>query len=313
MASSPAAQPRSLPPAVMAILAASGLGLFWAYWPVFTQIAGHWWKDPQYSHGGLVPLFALFLLWWRRDLLAGVTLQTNYWGLLVLTAGVALRLFGARYGIPWPEQISLLPCLAGLVLLLGSWPALRWAWPSIAFLAFMIPLPYSIETALARELRLTAAASSVYVIQTLGLPTLREEADIILGSGERVPVAPACCGIGMLLTFFALATAIILLSKRPWVDKLVIVLSAIPIAIVANIVRVTITAFLYEFVSGTLARKLIHDWAGYLMMPVGLLILWLELKILDHLFIVESDRPVDLDFAKPKFRENIKAAPSRGA
>ena len=116
----------------------------------------------------------------------------------------------------------------------------------------------------------------------------------------------------MLLTFFALATAIILLSKRPWVDKLVIVLSAVPIAVVANIVRVTITAFLYEFVSSTLARKLIHDWAGYLMMPVGLLILWLELKILDHLFIVESDRPVDLDFAKAKFRENIKAAPSRG-
>jgi exosortase len=308
MSSNTITPPRTLTPAAMLLLGAFGIGLLWAYWPVFATMAGHWLNDPQYSHGILVPVFALFLLWWRRDLLVDVDFQPNYWGLPVLLGGIACRLLGTYYFYVWAEQVSLLPCLAGICLLFGGWPVLRWAWPSIAFLMFMIPLPFFIETALARELRLAATSSSVYVIQTIGIPALAEGTNIIQDGYPPIQVAPACCGIGMLLTFFALAAAIILLTKQPWIDKLVMVISAVPIAILANIIRVTATAILFRLSAGEAAHKLIHDWAGYLMMPVGLVILWLELKILDHLFIIEGKGPGDLDSSASHLREHIKAA-----
>jgi exosortase len=264
---------------------------------VFVTVAGHWWNDPQYTHGALVPLFSIFLLWWRRDRLADVSFAVNPWGLALVFAGLALRLFGVRFYHAFTEQISLLPCLAGIALLLGGTAALRWAWPAIVFLLFMLPLPFAIETALARELRVLVTTTSVYVIQTLGLPALAEGTRIIVDD-NRLEVAPACCGLGMLFTFFALTTAILFVSERPWVDKAVIFLSALPIAILSNIIRVTITAILFRLSANETAHKLVHDWAGYLMIWVGLLILWLEVAILRRLFIEEPRQPLGLNKAE---------------
>jgi exosortase len=202
------------------------------------------------------------------------------------------------------DNYSLLPCLAGLCLLLGGWPALRWAGPSIAFLFFMIPLPYSIETAWAYRLRLVATVTSTFALQTLGLPALSDGTDIHIDE-QVLHIAPACSGIGMLLIFFAMSSAIVLVIKRPWLDKLVILLSAIPIAVVANIVRITITALLYKlsahFDNAWLHEKanaLFHDGAGYLMMVVALVLLLIELKVLDRLLIpVEAKPKMTFDFS----------------
>src|SRR5262249_26304438 len=153
------------------------------------------------------------------------------------------RLTDGLFYVRWLDNLSLLPCLAGLCVLLGGWPALRWAWPAIAFLFFMLPLPYSVEVAWAYRLRLTATVTSTFALQTLGFPAIADGTDIHIDD-STLEIAPACSGIGMLLIFFALSTAIILVIKRPWVDKLIILLSAIPIAILANIVRITLTAVL---------------------------------------------------------------------
>src|SRR5262249_41631977 len=145
---------------------------------------------------------------------------------------------------------SLLPCLAGLCVLLGGWRALRWAWPAIAFLFFMLPLPYTVETAWAYRLRLTATLTSTFVLQTIGLPAIADGTDIYLAEQiQPLQVAHACSGMGMLLIFFALSTAIVLVINRPWLDKLIILLSAIPIAILANIVRIATIALLYQLSS----------------------------------------------------------------
>src|SRR4051812_39067750 len=138
--------------------AVAGL-LVWAYWPALTALAGKWSTDPQYSHGFLVIPFALFLLWtWRHELPAPLPVPSA-WGVALLALGAVLRLAGARFYFEWFEYVSLLPSLAGLVLLLGGWPLLRWAWPALAFLLFMFPLPYRLEHALTGTLQRTAASS----------------------------------------------------------------------------------------------------------------------------------------------------------
>ena len=299
------AQDRPHLPALQVLIAAGAASLLWAYWGPFSTMAKHWIGDPQYSHGWVVPLFSLVLLWMRRDLLTKPESKPSWWGLVILAGGLGMRLCGTVFYVSWIENMSFLPCLAGIFVLFGGWAALRWAWPAIAFLGFMVPLPFFLETMLAQQLRRIATTTSVYAIQTIGMPALAEGTDIVLNQ-HTVPVAPACSGLGMLLVFFALSTGFVLVTRRPWLDKLVILASALPIAVIANIIRITLTAILFEYSASDLARNVFHAGAGYLMMVIGLLLLWLELKLLENLFIVEKVRGIKPAYAAPNLSEAIE-------
>jgi exosortase len=258
--------------------------LFWAYGSTFLELSQSWKANPQYSHGYLVPVFALALLWLRRDRLDVKALRPSLWGLPLVAAALALRLWGVYYYYVWLDPISLIPCLLGLTLLLGGWAALRWAWPSVLFLAFMVPLPYRLASALSGPLQRLATVVSTFVMQVLGLPALSEGNVILLNEAE-IGVVEACSGLRMLVVFFALATAVALVSQRRFIDKVVLVLSAIPIALISNILRVTATGILHEMVDSATANAFFHDVAGWLMMPLALAMLALELKVMSHLFI----------------------------
>lgn len=280
-----------------AILIAALLGIvcLWCYLPTLRTMAERWSSDPQYSHGFLVPVFAGIVLWFWRCRLADVRLRPSWWGLAFLLPAIALRLVGASMDIEAVDAFSLLPTLAGLVLLLCGWDLLRWSWPAIAFLAFMIPLPFQAEGLLAQPLRRVATVASTYALQTLGFPALAE-GNIILIDDLRLGVIDACSGLGMLMTFFALATALAMVISVPLLDRLIIVVSAIPIAVFANVVRVTCTAIAHHWVGGDFANVLMHDLAGWLMMPLALGLMWLELRFLAHLLVpVPEDRPLFLD------------------
>src|SRR5262245_2365145 len=123
------------------LLAVLGGILTWAYWPVFGDFAERWSSNPHYSQGYLVPVFAGSLLWLRRRHLSDGPLQPSWWGMPVLAAGLAVHLAGAFFYFDWFSAVSLLPVLGGVALLWGGATALRWSWPAIAFLAFMLPLP----------------------------------------------------------------------------------------------------------------------------------------------------------------------------
>jgi exosortase len=253
-------------------------------------MASRWGSDPQYSHGYLVPLFSLALLWLRRARLDQVEFRVNWWGLPLLLLGVAGRILGAYMYFDWLDAASLVPCLAGLCVLFGGWRALSWAWPSIVFLLFMIPMPFRIETALSHPLRRIATHCSAYLMLTLGMPALTEGNTILLNSG-RIGIVGACSGLSMLLIFFALSTAVAIVIDRPLLDKVVVVLSAIPVAVIVNVLRITITGVAQELFGPELAHKVFHDWAGFLMMPMALGLLWLLLWVLSHLLIKPERTP----------------------
>jgi exosortase len=129
------------------------------------------------------------------------------------------------------------------------------------------------------------------VLQTLGVSAYRQGNLIHMpGLEQPLTVADACSGLRMATIFVALAVAMVFIVERPWWDKLVILISAIPIALLVNIIRITLTGLLYMWVGqgSDLAKHLGHDWAGYFMMPLALIFLWLELQILERLTV-----PVD--------------------
>jgi len=289
----------SKPFALAAGLAVLGL---WSYWPTLTGMVQRWGHDPQYSHGYLVPLFAMVLLWQRGRALRSLTLparqeelpgrqvtdfQPSWIGMPLLVLAFGLRLLADWVYNDWLEGASFVAAVAGLFGTWGGKAALRWSWPAVAFLLFMVPLPFTVQVALAFPLRTVATYVSTYVLQTLGMPAVAQGHTIIFGDA-RLLVAEACSGLSMMMIFIALSTAVAMLAKRPLLDRLVIVASAIPVALVANITRITVTGLMHVWAGRELADLVFHDLAGWLMMPFALGILWLELWLLRRLFVAEA-------------------------
>lgn len=261
-----------------------GVGLIWFYWATLCEMVKRWSTDPRYAHGYLVPMFAVVLLWLRRDRLAALATRSNWGGVVLIGGAVALRMAGAYAYFSWLETVSLLPAVAGLCVLIWGWPSLRWSWPAITFLIFMVPLPYRLEGALAHPLQRVATEVSTYALQTMGFPALAEGNVIHLNDVE-LGVVEACSGLSMLFTFFAMASGVVMVIRRPWLDKVLIVASAVPIALLVNMIRITVTGVLHEMVGSRLANLVFHDLAGWLMMPMAMGLLWLELELLARLFL----------------------------
>jgi exosortase len=287
-----------------------GTCVVWALWPVLATMAARWANDPRYAHGYFVPMFSLALLRMRRSRPEGSAPRPSWWGMAPVATGAALQLAGGYYRVEWFEGLALLPYLGGLALLLGGGRTLGWAWPSVAFLAFMVPLPWRIETALGPPLQFLATTASTYLLQTLGFMAFAE-GNVIHLDEARIGVAEACNGLSMLMTFIALSTAAALVVKRPLVDRIILVISSIPVALLANVARITLTGILYETVGGQAPSTFNHDLAGWVMMPLALVLYWLEIAILSRLRI-ETRRGVPSVLELVEARRPAVAATTAG-
>jgi exosortase len=254
-------------------------------------IVCRWWFEPDYVYGFLVVPFAIFLLWVRREFAPGWTLRGNAWGLLLVAVGALTRFFSAYFNYVLLEPLSLVPCIAGLVLFVGGWKALRWAAPSILFLVFMVPLPGALAGRASLPLQRIGASSSAYVLQTLGI------AAVVDGNKIKAPcadldVAQACSGLKMMMLFFAICFGAAFVEKRSIVERALIIVLAAPIALVSNIIRITLTGLLQEITKDPkLAQTVFHDWVGFFMMPIAIGLLWLALLLWDKLLITPEVRP----------------------
>jgi len=267
--------------------------LLWGYYPTLLAMVQKWASDPQYSHGFLVPLFSAYLIYRRCQLEAEVPPRSRgaEWavplGLLLLALAAGLRILGALLYLQFFDALSLLPCILGTITLLGGQPWFARSWAAVLFLFFMLPLPYRAELFLGYPLQRIATISSTFLLQTLSFPAIAEGNTILLNE-VKLGIAEQCSGLRMLMTFFAFSVATVLVIERSWLVKLFIIVSAVPIAIVTNIVRITGTGWAFMYVEGKQAQALIHDVAGWLMMPLGLLLLLAELWYLGRAIIEEE-------------------------
>ena len=256
-----------------------------------------WSSDADYSHGFLVPLFSLFLLWVRRPLAPrrgnSVTWPAVATGVGLILGAAALANGGIYTRMLTMEAAAILPLLLGISLCCGGWAAGRWAAPSILFLVFMIPLPAVIGSQFAITLKQIATVSSTFSLQLLGIHAVAEGNTILLPNAT-LEVAEACNGLRMLTCFFALASAICLMSDRALIEKCLILASAPLIAILSNVIRITATGIAFELGDQKFAEMIFHDFAGWMMMPVALFFLWIETGLLTWLFEApaESDLPL---------------------
>lgn len=280
-----------------------GIGVFivvliFAYANSFERVLREW-KTPEYSHGYLIPAFAAALLWLRRELFDRDFPNWERWvGVGVLALGILIRVYAARTVRPIIDDASFIPCVLGVFIMVGGLRVVRWAGPPICFLAFMYPMPGVLRDNILRPLQSVATKFSVYAMQTLGVETYADGNVIHLEKME-MNVVDACSGLRMLTILLALAVAMVMvLSNRPWWERLAVLLSAGPVALLVNVIRITITGLMYNMnVSSEIANKFFHDFAGYIMMPMALGLLYLEVTILSKLVIETDDRPNQVGLA----------------
>lgn len=260
-----------------------------AYWSSFKMLLRVW-EEPDYSHGYLVPAFSVFLLWVRREMLPPQPWRGSWWGAVLIVLSAVMYLVAGILGFKLIIAFTLVPCVAGIVLLLGGWSMLLWSWPAVFFLGFMIPLPQSVETMARIPLQRIAAMASTYLLQTMGLPAVAY-GNVIHLSDHPINVAEACSGLRMLMTSVALTFGLFFLLKRPLWERLIVLASAVPIALIVNILRITVTGLCYEYFSPEIADKVFHLLAGWLMMPLAIGLLWAEIAILSRLTIEPPEGP----------------------
>lgn len=279
----------------LATLAGIILLLVAAYWDMLRLVYAAWKEDALYSHGYIIPVFALGIMWLRYQPFRPVPAFERWIGLGIIVAALLVRLWGVHITSNTIDRITFPLAVLGAIILVGGFHAVRWGWPGPLFLVFMFPLPSVLEQNILWRLQTLASIASTFVLQTLGVPAFRD-GNVINVAGMPLFIADACSGLRMATIFGALALAMVFLVERPWWDKFVILLSAIPIALLVNVIRITCTGLLYMVVGhdSQFAHKLAHDWAGYFMMPLALGFLWLELQILERLTI-----PVETGQMKP--------------
>jgi exosortase len=255
------------------LVAAIVVAGIWSYWPTLVDLVGTWNREPDYSHGFLVLPVSLYFLWIRRSTCPALTATSPVLALGFTFVAVAMRYVGARYFYGFLDGWSILPWVAAIAAATGGWRLLVWSLPSICFLFFMIPLPFSLEGQLSQPLQKIATKISCATLQTCGFPAFAE-GNVILLNKERFEVAQACSGLRLFISILALTYAYIVIIQRPWWEKLGLAIVAIPVAIIANSGRIVATAVLYQFTESESLRQFAHDSAGWATILFAGAILW---------------------------------------
>lgn len=283
----PGADPRIL---LITGLLAAAVGI-WAYWPSIALFVDAWNKEPDYSHGYLVVPLAAVLLWIRRPSFPGFGPPALWLGGSLLVVAVGLRMASAWYFIETLDAWSLVVWVAAVTALLFGWRVFWWSLPAVGFLMFMIPLPFGAERVMSLQLQGVATKVSCWSLQVLGQPALAEGHTILLGD-HRLEVAQACSGLRLFVSILAVAYFYLVAVQRAWWERVLLVISALPIAIVTNAMRIVVTGLLYQFASGEAAKRFTHDMAGFVMIPVAAVFFGLLLWYLTMLFPWEEELDV---------------------
>ena len=260
----------------------------WSYWPGIIELGQLWKQSDEYSSGFLVPFLAVYILWSRRDDIAHCPIQPSLWGLFAFVGAQAVRLFGLFFMYSSAERLSIVLSIASLILLIFGWKVFRKVSPILLFLCLMLPLPNVIQYYVGLNLQQWATSSAVFCLEMIGYPVVQEGHTIEIGN-VSVAVLEACNGLRMITAFFVISGLVVLLVERTWWEKLVILVSSLPIALLCNTLRLTVTAIFFTILKGEYWEKVFHDFGGYAMMPLALAIVVGELWFLTKLTVFPTE------------------------
>ncbi len=260
-----------------------------AYLPTIKYMVERWTNEPDYSHGFLVVPLALLLVWIRRETFPGISQRVSWSGAVLIALAALLHSASRLLYMDFLDGYSIPVLAAGLIWLLAGWPALRWSTAPILFLFMMVPLPYRLETGLSWTLQGIATQTSAAMLLILGQPALITGHVISIGE-QNLLVEEACSGLRIFVGVMALAFFWAATVKRNWIDAIIILAAAVPLALLVNALRICVIGLCITKFDSKEAQSVVHDWSGYLMIPTAALLLWAIKFYWEHLYVME-DQP----------------------
>lgn len=276
------------------MLALASIALFLSsYWSTLQSLIHRWNTDPNYGHGYLVPLVSLYLF--HQSLVSKGTPRLaepkggQLIGSALLLIAIALLWITSLVPSLVIESISMLLMLAGGIGIVWGRSILLRALAPIAFLLFMIPWPSKLYSQAAFPLQLTISQTSSVLLTMLGIPVLCDGSLIHL-PGQTMHVAEACSGMRQLTAFLAMGAATALVIDRPVWFRTILVAAAVPVAMLVNIIRVTLMALMHHAGLGEWTKGTLHTLEGMIMIFAGLGILMGIVRLLDWIRIEPASR-----------------------
>ena len=248
-------------------------------YPVLQRMAWTWSIDPDYSHGFLIAPLAIYFAWERRSKLARARIQGSWWGLAPLLIGLATLAVG-RFGVELMNmRVSFVFSLIGIVLLVLGRDVFRILRFPLCFLFLMVPLPQSLVNVIAFPLQLIAADTAVQALHLFGYPVFRE-GNILHLPQTTLFVAEACSGLRSLMALATLGILFAYFFRRNWIERTILVVSTIPIAVAVNALRVALTGVLTFHWGPEAAKGMVHEFQGFITFGAAFFLLLLEAQIL---------------------------------
>jgi exosortase len=259
-----------------------GILLIGAYFPILSKLVVQWSSDDDVSHGFFVPVVAGYIAWTRREKLLRMEWKPAWWGVAILVwAGLQayLGMLGAELFL---QRTAFLESLLGMLLVLGGTALIRELAFPLLLLPFMIPLPTVVYNQITFPLQLFASAVAEKSLDILNIPVLRD-GNILELASQKLSVAEACSGIRSLLSlsFLSLVYAYFF-DRKVWM-RWVLLIATIPIAIIANAARVTLTGWFSE-IDPSLAEGFFHEAEGWVIFVVALTILVVFHQLLNWVY-----------------------------
>lgn len=279
-----------------------------------------WTTDRSWSHGFLIPGFSLYFIHQRKNeilrlrwvgdplgqwcrgrrpaaLLSGQT-RPSYVGLVILLGALAFYVFNvvSPSGYAYFRPLSMIAALGAVALFLGGWRFIRHTWLPIVFLVFAVPLPRRYYVSLTMPMRTVAADVAAALLSVIGEVEATASGVVIdvVYQGQRLEpalnVAEACSGMRLLMAFLALGVAMAYLHDRPLWQRLVLLASTVPIAMLCNIVRVTATGFIYVLIDPAYTQGVYHDMLGLAMLPLAFAIYGFLAWFMSSLFVDAQEK-----------------------
>ncbi len=242
------------------------------YKHVILNLISAWNSDPNSSHGFVIPFISGFFIWQRRELLGKVHLTPSIWGGAVLSGGLSLLVFAHMAEAVTYISLSMFAVIAGIIVFVYGWDLFKKLSFPFFYLLFTVPVPRELYDTVAFPLKLIVTRCSVGILDMMSIPVIRE-GNIIYLADTTLEVADACSGIRSIVALIAIAVAYTYLFQKTLIRRILLVLSAIPIAVIANGMRVIITGILANSYGAKVAQGFYHEFAGLVIFSVSFALL----------------------------------------
>jgi exosortase len=302
---------------------AISFAIAFTYATVLAKLGHDWWYDENYSHGLLIPFIIGYIVWVQRDKLARVPVNSSMlWG----GAAVVCALFALWAGIAgaelYTQRLSFILILAGIIVYFWGFKLLQWLLVPLGLLFLAMPIPAIIFNKIAFPLQLFASRCAVWSMSLLGIPVLRQGNIIELKplnsfDTKKLEVVEACSGIRSLMTLVTLAVVFAYFTHTPdpndpgsgkrlgWLKSywfwrsLIIVASAVPIAILTNAFRVSGTGVLAHYYGTAVADGFFHTFSGWAIYIVAFILLFGIGMIIDRFKPAQADEQSERKTPEP--------------